>query len=100
MLAQQCQIRGLLDMAGMPTPLRQDRIAFLKAQEEELPDDLRRERAGGGHLALATDADVKEIYLETPPVFYIEGAWAIKNTMLVSTKIFLSLSVLIPLFLA
>ena len=85
MLAQQCQIRGLLNMAGMPRRLRDDRITFLETKEAELPAELRRERAGGGALALATDADVQELYLDSPPVFFEEGAWSIKNTMLVST---------------
>ena len=85
MLAQQCEIRGLLNMAGMPAALRDDRITFLDSMDGELAPSLRRERAGGGALSLATDADVRQLYLDAPPVFYVEGAWAIKNVMLVST---------------
>ena len=88
MLAQQCRIRGLLNMAGMPSRLRQDRITFLDTMESELSPALRRERAGGGALALATDADVSELYLDAPPVFFGEGAWNIKNIMLVSAKFY------------
>ena len=99
MLAQQCRIRGLLNMAGMPATLRQDRIDFLASMDRELSPGLRRERAVGDASALATDDAVRELYLEALPVFFSEGAWSVKNIMLVSAynffPIFCSFPVLI-----
>ena len=76
-------------MAGLPEELQKDRVIYLKHFDRQLSPQLRRERAGGGIECAAFDRDIEELYLRSLPIFFEEGAWWVKNTLLVSGFLFL-----------
>ena len=71
-------------MAGLPEDLQRDRVRYLAHADRQLSAQLRRERAGGGIECAAYDRDIEELYFRSLPIFFEEGAWWVKNTLLVS----------------
>ena len=71
-------------MPGMPDRLQRDRVAYLAHFDRQLTPELRRERAGGGIECAAFDRDIERLYLDSLPIVFEEGAWAVKNLALVS----------------
>lgn len=86
LFAQELRLRNLLGMAGLPEELREDRLIYLAHFDRQLSPQLRRERAGGDIECAAHDRDIEELYLDSLPIFFEEGAFAVKNIILVSVS--------------